>query len=445
MKMKHVVPAAILLSSGLAVAQDAPLKNIKINGWGFYRNETRNNSDFKAGTKDKQNFAQTRLNVTMTGDLADNYGYVVFAPQFSKISGQNETTPEGNETQSSGQLYDPNLNLHEAYIALRPTQNENFHLLAGRQEFAYGDHLLVGSVPWHRIGRSFDAVRARYKFSDRFTLDAFTSKLQENNASQTGVTPADATAQGSTLATASQDSDFHGAYFSANLGAYAQAVDLYVFNKDNQAQSGTAPALQATGAFKDTLAYGARVKSKAGDTAVDYRAEVTLESVRFHGETDRTSAQQYDVEVGYTLPFKSTRFAVEYFDASKNYDQLFPTAHKWLGYADIFARRNIKGTVVHGSTKLTDKLGFFADYHMFQRSSTGKGWFAFNGVETDVASSNKKDLGNELDLIASYEFTKTVQFSVGYSWVNAGKFHKDISDANNGQTQWSFAQLLVRF
>lgn len=444
MKMKHVVPAVIVLSSGLAVAQDAPLKNIQINGWGFFRQESRDNSDFQKATKDKQNFNQTRLNVTTKADLAENYGYVVFAPQFSKVSGLNEfttTSPsDGTQTQSSGQIYDPSLNIHEAFIALRPTQEENFLVLAGRQEFNYGDHLVVGSVPWNRIGRSFDAVRARFKFSDKLNVDAFTSKLQENNVSQTAVTPVQAAGQTAALATASQDSDFHGAYLSSNLGPFAQAADLYVFNKDNQTN-----AVGGTGLFKDTLAYGARLKSKVGDTALDYRAEATLETVRFHGDTDRTSAHQYDVEVGYTLPFKSTRFAVEYFDASKNYDQLFPTAHKFLGYADLYARRNIKGYVAHASTKLTDKLGFFADYHMFSRSNKNNPYYAFAGTAVGTGAEGNRDLGNELDLIAAYDFTKTTQLSAGYSWVNPGKYQKNVNAANTAQTQWSFVQLLVRF
>lgn len=421
MNKKLPVTCALLLSSGLTMAQELPLKNVQINGWGFFRHETKKDADYKTSVKDKIDFNQTRLNVSIKSDLADNYGYVYFAPQFSKVSGQNEfVNPSNSSQQSSGALYDPRLDLHEAYIALRPTQNENFYLFAGRQELAYGDHLVLGSVPWHRIGRSFDGARLRYTFSPRLTADVFSMKLQENNATSNP--------------DAQQDANFHGAYLFGNQGKYFSSTDLYVLKKENQ----------RVGAFRDTTAYGARAKSKIGDTAFDYRAEGTLEQVRLAGETTNRDAYQYSVELGYTLPFYTTRFGVEYFDASKNYDQLFPTAHKFMGFADQFARRNLNGVVGHFSTRPIDKLSFLADYHVFRRSSKSNPAFNFAGASLGDTGSSR-DVATELDLTLAYDFTKTVQVSYGYSWVMPGEYLKDQSDKNNAETQWSYLQLLVRF
>lgn len=432
MKTKNVkfLTVALALSSGMAFAQEAPLKNIKISGWGFWRQENKNNADYQASAKDKQDFNQTRLNVSLKGDLADNYGYVFFAPQFSRIAGStdyvsNTTTAQ----QSSGQLYDPQLDMHEAYIALRPTQDEKFHVLVGRQELAYGDHLVLGSVPWHRVGRAFDGARLSYKFSDRLTADAFATKLLENQSA-----PATASTPSTTSRTGNQDTNFNGVYLYGNQGKNLNNTDVYVMKKENA----------ATGSFSDTTVYGLRLKSKIDETNFDYRAEGNLEQVQLTGESTLKDAYQYDLELGYTFPFYTSRLSFEFLDSSKNYDQLFPTAHKFLGYADQFSRRNIRSYVAHASTKPNEKTTFFADYHIFQRNNNGYGAYNFGGTSLGT-TGNSRDVGNELDLVVAYDFTKTVQVSYGYSWVNAGKYIKDQNSKNNAQTHWSFLQLLVRF
>jgi hypothetical protein len=58
---------------------------------------------------------------------------------------------------------------------------------------------------------------------------------------------------------------------------------------------------------------------------------------------DKIHGSQYDIELGYALLFKNSRLSAEYFSVSEDFNQLFPTAHKWLGYAGLFKRQNIKG------------------------------------------------------------------------------------------------------
>ncbi len=422
--MKSMLPIVSLLFTFSAFAEEAPLKNFKVSGWGFVRHETKKDADYDSKLKDKTEATQTRINVSVKGDLAENYGHVFLAPQFSKISGQDEFASTGTSntrSSTSGSLYDSRLDMHEAYFAIKPTKDERFYVFAGRQELAYGDHLVLGSVPWHRIGRSFDGARARYQFADNLTLDAFTMKLQENNSATNDLR--------------GQDADFHGAYLMGSFGPYVKSADMYLLRKDNQ----------KAGSFRDTSAYGLRFKSKIGESAFDYRIEGTLEQVRLAGESSiKESEYQYDVELGWTLPYYNTRVAMEYFDSSRDYDQLFPTAHKWVGFADQFSRRNLKGYVAHLSTSPIEKVTFFADYHIFQRHDSKRGAYNFAG-NTLGNQGSSKDVAQELDLIVSYDFTKTLQLSYGYSWVMPGKYLKDQNASKTTDTNWSYLQLLARF
>lgn len=423
--MKLLVFFLSFLAIFPAIAQEAALNNFQIKGWGFIRHETKKNADYDSNLKDKTDFTQTRINISAKADLQENYGYVFFAPQFSKISGQPEfsstSTTANTSNSTSGNLYDSRLDMHEAFFAIKPTKDENLYFFAGRQELSYGDHLILGSVPWHRIGRSFDGGKVRYKFATNFSLDAFSMTLKENNSAAP--------------ASSVQDAKLDGAYLSGSLNSYVKQADLYFLRRDNQ----------QTGAFKDTSAYGVRFKSIIGESKLDYRVEATLEQVKMIADNSvKTSEYQMDFELGWSMKFYETRLAFEYFDSTENYDQLFPTAHKFLGYADQYSRRNIKGQVLHLSTKPDDKITFLADYHFFQKHDSKGAAYRFDGTSLG-SNGSSNEIAQELDLVAAYDFTKTLQISYGFSWVMPGKYIKDQTTSKTSNTNWSYLQLLARF
>lgn len=419
---KILIPIALMTMAASAYSEEA-LKSYQISGKGFIRHETKKDADYQELANDGIKFTQTRINVSVKGDLADNYGYIFLAPQFSKISGQDEFVPSSTtantQTSNSGALVDSRMDLHEGYFAIKPTQDDNFFVFAGRQELSYGDDLMLGAVPWHRIGRSFDGVRARYQINEHIKADAFSTKLQENNSAGGGI----------------GDSNFHGIYVTGNFGANFNAVDLYLLNKDNHVGDTN----------NDINAYGTRLKSKVGDTGIDYRTEITLEEGRIVNNERRKSEYQMVFEAGYTVPsLYTTRVSAEYFDSTKHFDQFYPTAHKFLGYADQFSRRNIKGYVGHLSVKPFEKVTFLADYHVFQRHSEKDAVYNFGGTALGTTGTSKK-VANEWDFVVQYNFTKTLQLSYGYSMVKPQTYLKDQNVSNTSTTHWSFLQLLASF
>lgn len=423
------IPILLLLNQ-TASADDLPLKDFSISGSGFYRYETKKEADYNNLADDNRQSSQTRIDLAIKANLTENYGYVYFAPQFSKISGQDEmvltsTTPTASSQQTSGATYDPKLNIHQAFFAINPTQQKNITLFAGRQELSYGDQLIVGAVPWSRIGRSFDLVKARYILNESFSADLFTAKLQENNFI------------GTSSGNKADDSDLHGLYILGDLGSYAKNVDLYFLKKNDFTSAGNP--------FLETSALGLRAKSKISDTSFDYRTEITSENTTIATSGEKSKSEyQYDIEVGYTHSYHNSRLAFEYFDSSKNYDQLFPTGHKYLGYADQFSRRNITGYAAHLSSELRDNLSLAADYHIFNRHDTSSPAYNFNGASNGAVGTNKK-IAKELDLVATYNFTSTLQVSLGYSWVMPDTYIKDQAASNSETTEFSYMQLMAKF
>jgi len=61
-------------------------------------------------------------------------------------------------------------------MELGDPENKRFGIRAGRQELVFGDQRLIGHLNWVNTARSFDAVRATYRFKGA-RIDAFASTV----------------------------------------------------------------------------------------------------------------------------------------------------------------------------------------------------------------------------------------------------------------------------
>lgn len=287
-------------------------------------------------------------------------------------------------------LNDVALNLHEGYFSLHGT---GFRLDVGRRELSYGEHLVIGAVPWHQTGRSFDGLFGRIDLGvEGAYVDVWTSWISE------GFLGGNATPFGA------QDGVFSGIY--AGLGPLLGDLeaDLYLLNITNPGftDGGSGDTFETSSLF--TL--GARVKGANGDFV--YRGEAGVQA----GATaagGNALAYQVDVEFGVLLFEKRLRLTVEGLFASgdadpadanqRGWNQLFPTPHKWLGLTDIIgARSNIASGVWHGSLKATDQLTLQLHAHVFFRPEgpvTG-----YVGAEVDTAA--RWAIGQGLSLWLNY-------------------------------------------
>jgi hypothetical protein len=310
-----------------------------------------------------------------------------------------------------------------------------FELLAGRQILSYGDELVLGASDWGVVGRSFDAVRLRTKYA-LGTSDLIYSKLVEDNVTspQTG-----------------GDSNLYGLYNSWNLGHSLHAVDLYWLYQINDTTVNAASPLR-------TQAIGVRLKSTLRDfdylgerfnqfvTPFDYRVEATREFGS--GVADGDGAYQVDGEVGYTLvglAFKP-RLGLEYAIAGPNYNQLYPSPHKWLGFADVFGRQNITDWAVHLSADIMAKFGAQLDFHDFLRTSAL--YPAYNtstppSAIGKTAPVTSKSLATEWDLTLRYRVTSRTSIATGGSLVQAGDYFQ--SEFGNRNPRFYYALIETAF
>jgi hypothetical protein len=189
-------------------------------------------------------------------------------------------------------------------------------------------------------------------------------------------------------------------------------------------------------AKRDFKTYGIRFVGKVGKTPWDYNIEMNKQLG--HLGTDDISAFAGHWMLGYTtpsLPWKP-KWMVEYNYASGDanptdgrrgtFDQLYPTGHDKLGFADQVGWRNAHNLQIAASMKPTAKLTFIPRYHWLWLAQSRDALYAANGaaVVRNTAGTAGKYIGTELDLIASYAATKQATVSFGYSHLFPGTFLK---------------------
>lgn len=365
---------------------------ISVGGDFFTRFETRRNYPILKAVTSPEDFFRYRARMILrTAHLEVAEGLTlqaVMAPQAAGFLGV-----------GGDDLVDASLGLHEGYVSLAAP---GFRLDAGRFEMAYGDQLVIGPVGWHHLGRAFDGLRAHGEFGDKGPwLDVFATILTEG------------------FMAAPQAGDDFGAGDTWFLGAYAGLGPLLgeAFNLDVYLFARLVPeydenAVKAAATNEITL--GARHTGLVADKVLDYRVEAGVQLGKRGPAMQQTPAAagaafappaagnvdvlafQVDAEVGLGfLENRALRIAIEGLFASgddagttdkdEGWFQLFPTAHKWLGYMDfIGGRTNVAGAVLHVAYAPIPVFTISLDGHMFFRpEKTATTEDGYQGTEID--------------------------------------------------------------
>ncbi|UUO04439.1 alginate export family protein [Blastopirellula sp. J2-11] len=299
----------------------------------------------------------------------------------------------------------------------------------GRQELLYGAQRTVSPLDWANTRRTFEGAKVFYRGSN-WDVDAF------------GVRPIFPTRD--TFDTPNYDQAFYGIY-STYKGKKDQTLDLYWLAYENNARPFNYQTL------------GSRLKGKRGELL--YEAEA---AVQFGTFTDNDhSAGFYTLGLGHEFSdicWKPTIWT--YYDwasgdstIGNGYDHLFPLAHKYLGFMDIFGRRNITDINFLLTAAPDPKLKLLAWWHIFNRQNDEDA--AYSVVMTPLGTNptnpftgGSKYLGQELDLMASYTISPHSDLVLGYSHFFTGSFFENAANPDfpyKGDADFFWAQYSLRF
>jgi hypothetical protein len=451
-----------VLSYGSAIAQ------MTLTG------QVRTRSEYRAGQGTLQQSGdepaiftsqRTRLNFGYTG-----YRFKFFtAVQDVRVWGQDASTINRTTQEALNGLM-----IHEAYgeILLNDTaplsKIENLSLKIGRQEIAYDDQKILGSLDWLQQARRHDA--AVLKFSNKgWMVDlgvAYNQNKELNSYNRYNGVPATIATAGTNTISATP------AYTAGTNGigtTYKSFQYLYIgkkfffgngsllcfkddFNKTqtiagaNQVIGGEWSRL-TTGAYLNAIilkkftvtgsAYYQTGKDKTGRNLEAYLGSIT---------TSLQLGRKLYIGPGmdYLSGDNGTRVMTSD-EKSRRFDPLYGTPHKFWGFMDYFyvaspfGSQGLKNYFFKIKYKAKDNLTLTVDLHNFA---------AANKVSDGKGGTQSATLGNEVDFTANYAMTKAVSFELGYSMMSASSTMasaqvKNVKDPEK-TAQWAYLMIVIK-
>jgi len=306
---------------------------------------------------------------------------------------------------------------------LKVFQNDDgrLWLRAGRQELLYGAQRTISPLDWANTRRTFEGYKAFWK-GTQWDVDAFYVRPIDPLPNQ--------------FDSPDHDREFMGVY-AAYKGLENESLDLYYLAFNNERDP-----------FKyDT--WGARYSGSRGAWLWEF--EGAYQSGSFRGADH--DAGFWVVGLGRKMecaPWKPTVWI--YYDwasgddiQGNGFDHLFPLAHKYLGFMDLFGRRNIEDANLLVTAQPHEKLKLLLWYHYFNLENGNDVPYNVNMTPFNAANPPaSEDLGHELDLLASWTINARMNLLFGYSHFFAGSYYKNTpgvpfrGDADFYYTQFTF-------
>jgi len=274
----------------------------------------------------------------------------------------------------------------------------------GRQELLYGAERTISPLDWSNTRRTFEGYKWFWK-GEQWDIDAFYTRPVIPNATQ--------------FDSADYSQEFFGGYATYKADDNRKADFYYLrYNNGNQ------------GFQLDTI--GARLLGGHDNWLWEYEG-----AYQFGENSDGSnhSAGFWVAGFGRKLPcFAWSPELWVYYDwasgsdelgAGNGYNHLFPLSHKYMGFMDLFGRRNLETPNVLLTMSPTKKLKLLVwYYYLFLENANDSPYnvnmTAFNPANAPASS----ELGQEIDLIASYTINPRTNLLFGYSHFFAGKYYE---------------------
>ena len=342
------------------ITADKSSSEFGIGGNFRFRWEDNQKNDFSFD----RSFYSFRLRTTLNFRPHEEFRFLV-EPQANPIFGEPRlmaTTGSANVfTGMSGGNLDPQITFHRAlgewYFL------PNWRVILGRQVLSWGEEVLLGPADWENPGRSFDAIRVRGE-GNRMVFDLFSSKLWDSNTQTSG----------------NGDRDFHGMNVSWRTPDMETAIEPYfLWLRDSRGQLNQ---IYTLGLFLQ-----ARVLQ-----SLSLKSEVS-------GQWGNSSGYQAWAEV--KSPWMgSDRFflSLDGFFSTPDFNPLFPSSHKWLGWADVLGRRNLSGFGAQATFSVLNHSELQLRGLHFLKTHQEKTSFESDGITPVETHSSGQSLGSELDV-----------------------------------------------
>ncbi|TWT83359.1 hypothetical protein CA13_48240 [Planctomycetes bacterium CA13] len=319
-------------------------------------------------------------------------------------------------------------------IKLIDSGSEKLTARAGRQELLFGAQRTVSPLDWANTRRTFEGVRMLYQNGDT-SVDAFWTEF----------VPVDPT--GGDVSDTNQQ--FYGVYASQK-GTPTGVFDAYYLGYDNH----------TVGFSQHTI--GSRVVGKT-DSGMLYDFEGAFQ---FGEDATASSHEAGFFTAGLGRKYESNLVSPTiwaYYDYASGeddfnqvgrgdggYDHLFPLAHKYNGFMDLFGRRNLHDFNVLTTAPLTKKISLVLWYHYFRMVEDTTPYSVVMTPYNSTTQAESKDLGHEIDVLFNINLNPRNNVLLGYSHFAGGDYYDTpgimpAAAGNDADADFFYGQFQTRY
>jgi hypothetical protein len=314
----------------------------------------------------------------------------------------------------------------------------------GRQELLFGNERLVSPLDWANTRRTFDGARLIYNGSN-WDIDGFfvnpVKRLLTNEDSWDG---------------ADTDTQFYGTYATRkklDIGT----IDTYYLGIDYLTPGASFHTIGSRVAgSRDSLLYEFEGGTQFGDNSNGSTHDAFFVTTGLGRKLDLNVGGSswkptiwgwYDYASGEDNLADAGRFG-------DGFDHLYPLAHKYNGFMDLFGRRNLHDINAQFITPVMgDKVSLLLWYHYFLLDNLTTPYNITMTPFNTVAPAADRELGHEIDVLFNVALNPRNSMLVGYSYFATGDYYKETSGGvagNNGipelgDAQFFYLQYQTRF
>ncbi len=346
------------------------------------------------------------------------------------------------------------VDLHQAYLEFPLTGKEGpWSLRAGRQEMPLGrEKTWSDNSGWSNLRRRYDGVKAMYR-TEKLDADLF---VMMPNYYERRRGDGEYTSRGRPRT----EEFFYGAYLTSRhfephtIESYflglSDREDRRTFNPDRRGEDGTYGSEHRY--TIGSAIYGPLYEDECGE--LTYYAEGAFQFGRYASDRVRAYLFRGQVAHEWKRPWKPTFGLVGTLASGDrdpddgtagSLDILFGTTHSPYGIMDVVRPRNLRELGLIGSIQPTDKLKVQLEGHAYWLDSKTDGWSNLPGQSSlrDRTGNSGREIGQEISLVAEYEYSKYMSFEAGAAHFFPGSF--PASQGKNDGANFFYLQTRFRF
>ena len=299
----------------------------------------------------------------------------------------------------------------------------------GRLFLKYGDQHLISPLGWSNTFRNFEGGKLYYSGAN-WDIDGFV------------VRPNNGAASPSTHQPESFDHPDQSVLFSGVYATYKKpqngVIDLFwLWNDEDEPSFGGANfGFNRQDGSRHTIGarYAGAVPVKECDTVLRTWSWDVLGGWQF-GEDSFGFVNDADVSAGFLSAIGGVTFdnatwkpglkGVFWWGSGDSnvadnkintVNTLYPLGHAYWGLIDNFNGANLLDFCAQASVKPADKLTLAAHMHWFEKANDNDYIYNIAGAPLGNTTTADRHIGNELDLLATYQVNANLQLQAGYFW-----------------------------